>query len=173
MSDDSTKQFMRRALELASAAAGEAGALPYAAVVVKDGRIVGEGVNRTVAGCDPISHGEVEAIRDACRRLGALSLAGCDLYTTAEPCAMCVAAMHIVDVERLFYAASGGDTAAVFARLGAVDPRWSRRIGAAELRREVGLPVGERAMPASQLMADEARAILEAFVARQAPPAGG
>lgn len=168
-----SNSFMQRAVELARAGVGEPGALPYAAVVVKDGRIVGEGLNRSLATCDPTSHGEVEAIRDACRRLNALSLAGCDLYTTAEPCAMCVATMHLAGVERLFYGASGADSAEVFARLAAIDPKWTRRIGAAELRREVGLPVERRAMPASQLMADEARAVLDAFVERQAAAAPG
>lgn len=166
--------FMQRAVELARASFDEAGALPYAAVVVKDGRIVGEGLNRSVATCDPTSHGEVEAIRDACKRLQTVSLAGCELYTTAEPCSMCVATMHLAGVDRLFYGASVADSAEVFARLAAIDPKWVRRIGAAELRREVGLPVEQRAMPAQQLMAREAKELLDAFVERQAlRPASG
>lgn len=163
--------FMQRAIELARASLGEAGALPYAAVVVKDGQIVGEGLNRSVARCDPTSHGEVEAIRDACRRLNAVSLAGCDLYTTAEPCSMCVATMHLAGVERLFYGATVADSAEAFVRLAKLDSKWTRRIGAVELRREVGLPVERRAMPSQQLMASEAKEILDAFVERQASAA--
>ncbi len=159
--------FMQRAIELARASLGEAGALPYAAVVVKDGQIVGEGLNRSLARCDPTSHGEVEAIRDACKRLNAVGLAGCELYTTAEPCSMCVATMYLVGVERLFYGADVADSAEAFARLARLDPKWTRRIGAAELRREVALPVGERAMPSRQLMASEAREVIDAFVERQ------
>jgi len=161
------EKFMRRALELAKAALDEDGAVPYAAVVVKDGRIVGEGLNRAVARSDPTSHGEVEAIRDACRRLGTPDLSGCDLYTTAEPCAMCVATIHLAHVERLYYAISGPDNAPVLAEIGRRDPRWARRISGSELRREVGLPVEQRAMPAGQLLAGEAKALLDAFLARK------
>ena len=157
---------MRRALEIARGALEEDGAVPYAAVVVKDGKIVGEGLNRAVARSDPTSHGEIEAIRDACRRLGTPDLSGCDLYTTAEPCAMCVATMHLAHVERLFYAASGADSAPALAEIGRRDPRWARRISGAELRREVGLPLERRAMPARQLLAEEAKALLDAFLAR-------
>jgi tRNA(Arg) A34 adenosine deaminase TadA len=139
--------------------------------VVKDGRIVGEGLNRSVGTCDPTSHGEVEAIRDACKRLRTVSLAGCDLYTTAEPCSMCVATMYLVGVERLFYGAGVADTAEIFARLAQLDPKWTRRIAAAELRREIAAPVDRRSMPAQQLMADESRELLEAFVQRQASTA--
>jgi tRNA(Arg) A34 adenosine deaminase TadA len=160
--------FMQRAMELARAGLDEAGALPYAAVVVKDGRIVGEGLNRSVGRCDPTSHGEVEAIRDACERLKTVSLAGCDLYTTAEPCSMCVATMYLAGIERLFYGADVADTAEIFARLAAIDPKWTRRIAAAELRREIAAPVDRRRMPAQQLMADESRKLLADFVERQA-----
>lgn len=161
------ERFMRRALELAKAALDEDGAVPYAAVVVKDGVIVGEGLNRAVAKSDPTSHGEVEAIRDACRRLGTADLAGCELYTTAEPCAMCVATMHLAHIERFAYAISGPDNAPVLAEIGRKDPRWARRISGAELRREVGLPVERRAMPARQMLAAEARTLLDAFLARR------
>jgi len=82
--------FMRRAIALSEQALGEAGAGPFAAVIVRDGAIVGEGINRSRAKHDPTSHGEVEAIRDACGRLKTVDLSGCDLYTTCEPCTMCV-----------------------------------------------------------------------------------
>jgi tRNA(Arg) A34 adenosine deaminase TadA len=94
--------FMQRALEIARESLDEPGALPYAAVIVKDGRIVGEGLNRANGRCDPTSHGEVEAIRDACAKLGTLDLSGCDLYTTAEPCSMCVATMYLSGIARLY-----------------------------------------------------------------------
>ena len=93
------------------------GTLPYGAVVVLDGEIVGEGLNRSVADCDPTSHGEVEAIRNACRRLSLTSLKGAELYTTGEPCSMCVATMYQVGISRLFYAGTAEDSAAFFQRL--------------------------------------------------------
>src|SRR3954468_13609495 len=94
--------FMRRALALSARALDTPGTEPFGAVVVKDGAIVGEGFNHSVAHFDPTSHGEIEAIRDACRKLETVSLAGCDLYTSCEPCALCAAAMHIAGIGRLY-----------------------------------------------------------------------
>ncbi|MEZ5815989.1 MAG: nucleoside deaminase [Hyphomicrobiaceae bacterium] len=159
--------FMRRALEIARQSFDEPGALPYSAVVVKDGRIVGEGLNRTNGKCDPTSHGEVEAIRDACTRLGTLDLSDCDLYTTAEPCSMCVATMYLSGISRLYYALAVPDSAAFMARLAARDPKWQRRISAADLRREVALPMDQRQMPAEAVLKDEAQALFDQFAQRQ------
>ena len=87
------KDFMEHAIGLSRRALEESGAEPFGAVVVKDGAIVGEGLNRAAFLFDPTSHGEVEAIRDACRKLRCTDLSGCDLYTSCEPCALCVAAI--------------------------------------------------------------------------------
>ncbi len=160
-------EFMRRAIEIARQSIDTPGTLPFGAVVARDGRIIGEGLNRSDADHDPPSHGEVEAIRDACRRLGVTSLAGADLYTSCEPCAMCVATMYQVGIERLFYAGAASDSAAFFERLTAHDPKWARSTSAAELRREVGLAIEERQMPASQLLLEETRQCFEDFIARQ------
>lgn len=159
--------YMRRALEIARESLDEPGALPYGAVVVKDGRIVGEGLNRANGRFDPTSHGEVEAIRDACARLGTLDLSGCDLYTTAEPCSMCVATMVLSGISRLYYALAVPESAAFLARLAARDPRWQRRISAADLRREVALPMESRQMPAEAVLKNEAMALFEEFAQRQ------
>lgn len=155
--------FMRRALEIARQSIDEPGALPYAAVVVKDGRIVGEGLNRANGKSDPTSHGEVEAIRDACAKLGTLDLSGCDLYTTAEPCSMCVATMYLSGIARLYYALAVPDSAAFMTRLAARDPKWTRRISAADLRREVALPMEGRMMPAEPVLRDEALVVFDEF----------
>jgi guanine deaminase len=160
--------FMRRALEIARDSLDEPGALPYAAVIVKDGRIVGEGLNRANGRFDPTSHGEVEAIRDACAKLGTLDLSGCDLYTTAEPCSMCVATMYLSGIARLYYALAVPDSAAFMARLATRDPKWTRRISAADLRREVSLPTDHRQMPAEAVLTDEALSVFEAFARRGA-----
>ena len=87
------EKFMRRAIELSAQAIDTPGARPYGAVVVKDGKIVGEGLNQSAKNFDPTSHGEVEAIRDACRNLKTTDLSGTDLYTSCEPCSVCVATM--------------------------------------------------------------------------------
>jgi tRNA(Arg) A34 adenosine deaminase TadA len=84
---------MRRA-EAMRRLAQERGDQPYGAVVVKEGRIVGEGVSAVVTNRDPTAHAEMEAIRDACRRLGAGDLSGCTIYSTSRPCRMCETACY-------------------------------------------------------------------------------
>lgn len=158
--------FMRRALEIARTSLHSPGALPYAAVIVKDDQIVGEGLNRALANSDPTSHGEVEAIRDACGKLGTTSLAGCDLYTTAEPCAMCVATMYLAGIARLYYASAAPESGAFMARLATRDPMLVRSHTAADLRRQVGLPMEQRQMQATPLLSSEAHALFEEFARR-------
>jgi tRNA(Arg) A34 adenosine deaminase TadA len=151
------EKFMRRAIALSEQALSEPGAGPFAAVIVRDGAIVGEGINRSRANFDPTSHGEVEAIRAACARLKTVDLAGCDLYTTSEPCTMCVATMLIAGIGKMYYGASIQQAGAIVARF--------RAIASDELRRQAGLPVGERRMPAEQKLASEAMAVLEKWAA--------
>ncbi|MBB96606.1 MAG: tRNA-specific adenosine deaminase [Rhodobacteraceae bacterium] len=141
-------EFMARAIEIGCKAMLEDGAAPFAAIVVKDGEIVGTGVNNVVNNCDATSHGEVEAIRDAGRNLGTWDLSGCELYTTCEPCEMCVAAMFWANIERLYYAATLSDCEAIGFNL-------------APLTAMVRSDLNDRALPASQLMADESRAVLQ------------
>jgi tRNA(Arg) A34 adenosine deaminase TadA len=85
-------EFLRRAIALAVQNVHSGAGGPFAAVVVRDGQIVGEGVNTVTAGNDPTAHGEVNAIRAAAKALGTFTLAGCQLYTSCEPCPMCLAA---------------------------------------------------------------------------------
>ena len=160
------EKFMRRALEIARESLDMPGALPYGAVVVKGDDIVGEGLNKAVKIHDPTSHGEVEAIRDACRRLATTDLNGCDLYTTAEPCSMCVATMHVAGIVRLFYASAAPESAAFAARIGNVDSKWKRRMSNDELRHQVGLALDERKMPVAQLLAEEAHALFDVYAKR-------
>lgn len=108
--------FLRRATFMDEAAveaykgvsAGEGG--PFGSVVVKDGEIVGRGHNVVVRTKDPTAHGEVSAIRDACRRLGSYHLTGCELYTTAEPCPMCLGAILWAGIEKVWYGCTCADT---------------------------------------------------------------
>jgi guanine deaminase len=103
--------FMRRAIALALENI-RAGGGPFAAVIVKDGRIIAEGANRVTATNDPTAHAEVVAIREACRALRNFQLDGCDLYTTCEPCPMCLGAIYWARPARVFYAGSAADAAA-------------------------------------------------------------
>lgn len=152
--------FMRQALALSARALDTPGTEPFGAVVVLDGVVVGEGWNHSLAHFDPTSHGEVEAIRDACRRLRRVELAGCDLYTSCEPCALCAAAMHIVGIRRLYYAASLEQSGRAFEGL----PVSIRHpIDVDELRAEAGAPLAERRLPSEQHLAGEAVEILAAW----------
>ena len=105
----SDEQYMRRALELAARAEDE---VPVGAVVVLEGRIVGEGWNRPLATNDPTSHAEIEAIRAAGRALGNYRLAGAALYVTLEPCTMCVGAIFNARISRVVYGAPEPKTGA-------------------------------------------------------------
>ena len=103
--------FMRRAIALALENL-RAGGGPFAAVIVKEGRIIAEGANRVTSTNDPTAHAEVEAIREACRVLADFQLTGCDLYTTCEPCPMCLGAIYWARPARVFFAATAADAAA-------------------------------------------------------------
>jgi tRNA(Arg) A34 adenosine deaminase TadA len=105
-------EFMRRAIALAMANVRSGAGGPFAAVIVKDGQVVAEGANRVTATNDPTAHAEVVAIREACRNLGDFQLAGCDLYTTCEPCPMCLGAIYWARPARVFYACVAADAAA-------------------------------------------------------------
>jgi tRNA(Arg) A34 adenosine deaminase TadA len=151
------EQFMKRAIALSAQALQTPGTEPFAALVVKDGVVVGEGFNHSVAHFDPTSHGEIEAIRDACRKLQTVDLGGCELYTSCEPCALCVAAMRIAGIGQLYYAASLAQSGAAFEGV----PAAARHpIDVEALRAEAGAPLERRQLPAEQRMADEAIQVL-------------
>jgi tRNA(Arg) A34 adenosine deaminase TadA len=102
-------EFLRRAIELATENVRLAKGGPFGAVIVRDGRIVGEGANSVTATNDPTAHGEVNAMRAACRALNTFTLAGCELYTSCEPCPMCLAAAHWARLEAVYFGASAAD----------------------------------------------------------------
>lgn len=108
--DGPQEAFMQAALEEAYAGikAGDGG--PFGTVIVKDGEIVGHGHNRVVVNQDPTCHGEMEAIRDACRNLGTFDLSGCELYTTAEPCPMCLGATLWANIPVVYYGCTREDS---------------------------------------------------------------
>ena len=153
-------KFMRRAIEISARALDAPGTEPFAAVVVKDGQIVGEGINRSLMNLDPTSHGETEAIRDACRNLGTVDLRGCELYTSCEPCALCVAAMQIAGIARLYYAA---DLTAANSALGHLPEAVRFPIYSRHLQMECGRSVSERSMPSEQALSGEAAKVIAAW----------
>lgn len=154
------QEFMERAIALSAQALDTPGTEPFGAVIVKDGAVVGEGFNHSVAHFDPTSHGEVEAIRDACRKLGTVDLAGCDLYSSCEPCALCVAAMRITGIARLYYAASLAQSGAAFEGVGVAA---RHPIDVEDLRAQAGAALDARAIPAEQRLDGEALKVLQAW----------
>jgi guanine deaminase len=106
-----TDSFMREAIERAveNVRSGRGG--PFGAIVVKDGRVIATGANSVTASNDPTAHAEVNAIREACRALGTFQLAGCEIYTSCEPCPMCLGAIYWARPDRVYYAATAGDAA--------------------------------------------------------------
>ena len=140
---------MREAIRLASANV-ENGGGPFGAVIARGGEIIATGVNRVTANCDPTAHAEVSAIRAAAQELGTFNLSGCDIYSSCEPCPMCLGAIYWARLDRLFY----GNTKADAARIGFDD---------AFIYKELALPLSERTLRAEQLLGKEAIATFEAW----------
>ncbi len=109
---DQHENFMRRAIELARKGVDEDLGGPFGCVIVKDGEIVGEGCNQVTSANDPTAHAEIVAIRNACGALGTFTLEGCTVYTSCEPCPMCLGAIYWARPAAIFIAANREDAAA-------------------------------------------------------------
>lgn len=107
------RAYMEEAIELAFEGMRKGAGGPFGAVVVRDGRIVGRGYNQVIARNDPTAHAEIIAIRQACRELGDFQLTGCTLYSSCEPCPMCLGAIYWARPERLVFACKREDAAAI------------------------------------------------------------
>src|SRR5438105_6346305 len=141
MSNGEHEKFLRRAIELSAKAALEyATGGVFGAVIVKDSKIVAEGMNRVVASHDPTWHAEIEAIRLACVTLQNFKLTGCTLYTAGEPCPMCMAAAYWAGLERIFYSATVADAL----QYGDFDDRF--------IYQELALPPDKRKIVMKQLL---------------------
>jgi tRNA(Arg) A34 adenosine deaminase TadA len=145
------EKFMQRAIELAieNVRSGHGG--PFGAVIVNDGVAIAEGANRVTSSNDPTAHAEVMAIREACRKLNNFQLDGCELYTSCEPCPMCLGAIYWARPARVFYGASAGDAAAA-------------QFDDAFIFREIAQPARLRKIPMAQVMRDEAMAAFKVWL---------
>jgi guanine deaminase len=143
-------ELMRRAIALALENVRSARGGPFAALVAKDGNIIGEGANSVTATNDPTAHAEIVAIRAACRVLGTFQLTDCELYTTCEPCPMCLGAIYWARPARVFYAGVAADAA----EAGFDD---------AFIYQELKRPPESRHIPMIQLMREESLAIFAAW----------
>ena len=120
-------RYMQQAIDEARVGIGQNDGGPFGAVVVKDGEIVGRGHNRVLGHNDPTAHGEVEAIRDACQRLGTHDLSGCDVYTTGEPCHMCLCACMWANIRRIYYGCTIADNSIIGFRDGKFNDMFTGR----------------------------------------------
>ena len=150
---DKDAQFMKRAIELARAGMDNNDGGPFGCVVVKDGKVVGEGNNRVTSTNDPTAHAEVVAIREACRTLNTFQLDGCSIYTSCEPCPMCLGAIYWARPSQVFYACTREDAAAV-----GFDDDF--------IYDEVSLPNQDRERVMINLLRDEGVALFQAWDAK-------
>lgn len=104
------QEFMRRAIQLSLESVKHGGG-PFGAVIVKDGEIIAEAANRVTLDNDPTAHAEVNAIRQAARSLGRFVLSGCDIYTSCEPCPMCLGAIYWAHLDHIYYGCNRRDAA--------------------------------------------------------------
>jgi len=141
-----TNKFMMKAIEL-SIKSVDSGTGPCGAVIVKDNKIISEGFNIVTLSNDPTSHAEIVAIRNACKSLNSFILEGCDLYTTCEPCPMCLSAIYWARVERVYYANTRSDAQQI-------------DFSDAMIYEELNKTIKNRKIPMHQMMRDEA---LKAF----------
>ena len=142
--------FMARAIQLSldNVASGNGG--PFGAVIVKRDKIIAEGVNRVTATNDPTAHAEVTAIREACAKLGVFDLHGCEIYTSCEPCPMCLGAIYWARLARVYY----GNAAADAAEIGFDD---------SFIYREFAQPLNTRSIPMVPMMREQALAAFRAW----------
>ena len=106
-------EFMKAACELSAENLSANSGGPFGAVVVKDGKIIGRGRNHVLENIDPTAHGEVMAIRDACKNTGSYDLSGCELYTSAYPCPMCMSATVWANIKKIYYGNTRKDAEAI------------------------------------------------------------
>lgn len=138
------EDFMRQAIDLSVENVRNGGG-PFGAVIVKDGEVIAIGTNRVTANCDPTAHAEVTAIRNACQHLGTFDLSGCTIYTSCEPCPMCLGAIYWARIGRMYYGNTKKDADDV-------------QFGDKFIYDEIDRPIGERQLKSTQLLHDEALA---------------
>ena len=143
MRSEPNVEHMRRAIALSLRAIRTNRGLPFGAVIVRDGEVIAEAHNTVTSDNDPTAHAEMNAIRAACAKLGTFRLEGCEIYTSGEPCPMCLSAIYWARLDRIYYANRQQD---------------AHRVGFSDetLYREISLPPDQRRIRMSRLLGDEA-----------------
>ena len=139
-------EFMKRAIELSVESINKGGG-PFGSVIVKDNKIIAEGSNKVTPTNDPTAHGEIVAIRDACKKLNNFNLSGCELYSNCEPCPMCLSAIYWARINKIFFANTREDARKI---------DFDDSLIYSEFKKNIN----ERKIPMVQIMRDEA---LKAF----------
>jgi guanine deaminase len=147
-------KFMRRAIALALENVRSGAGGPFAALIVKDGAVIAQGTNRVTSTNDPTAHAEIVAIREACRALKNFQLQECALYSTCEPCPMCLGAIYWARPAHIFYAATHAEAAAA-----GFDDQF--------IYEEMQQPTGQRRIPTTQILHDESQAIFAAWAVQE------
>lgn len=145
------KQWMEKAIVLSRNGMRAKRGGPFGAIVVRDGEVLGEGENRVTSSCDPTAHAEIVAIRDACKNLKDFSLKGATIYTSCEPCPMCLAAIYWARIDRVVYANTRSDAA----NIGFDDAR---------IYEEIALKLPQRSIHFDQALPEKAVEVFEEWV---------
>src|SRR5258708_3339113 len=145
--------FMARGIQLSLDNVHLGGGGRFGAVVVKEGAVIGEGANQVTATNDPTAHAEMLAIREACKKLGTFDLEGCEIYSSCEPCPMCLGAIYWARLSRIYFANAEADAS----KVGFDDSM---------IYRELAQPHSQRKIPMVQMMREEALAAFRAWESR-------
>ncbi len=144
------QKFMLRAIEISHKRMSQGFGGPFGAVIVKNGEVIAEGYNKVTSANDPTAHAEISAIREACEKLDTFNLEGCEIYTSCEPCPMCLSAVYWARLDRLYFSNTREDAAAI----GFDD---------AHIYDEIPKELGDRKIPTIRLELDEAKHVFEAW----------
>jgi len=148
---EENKKFMQEAIKLAKLNVKNNNGGPFGAVVVKNGEIVGSGNNQVTTTNDPTAHAEVTAIREAAKNLKTFNLEGCEIFTSCEPCPMCLGAIYWARISKLYYAGSQNDAA-------------KANFDDSFIYDEIKLSKEERSIPSKQMLQEEAQKVFEEWV---------
>ena len=150
---EAQKSFMQQAIDLSREGMNTGKGGPFGCVIVKDERVVGKGCNSVSSTNDPTAHAEIVAIRDACKNMNVFQLQGCELYTSCEPCPMCLGAIYWARPDRVFFANDKTDAAEA-----GFDDYF--------IYQELTLPLLERKIPMKQLILGDAKEVFREWLAK-------
>ena len=145
------EEFMIEAIKMAESGMNSGKGGPFGAIVVKDGKIIGRGNNQVTTANDPTAHAEVVAIRDACKNIKSFQLEDCEIYTSCEPCPMCLGAIYWARPKAVYYAADKTDAA-------------NAGFDDAFIYDEIATPINNRKIPMDQLLQDKAQMVFKSWV---------